>query len=166
MLDEGVGPYIAQQLLARYEFPPQVEVADRGTMGMALLSDLKRFDIVLVVDAVDNTGEEPGTVVTFLPEEIAPYQAFHGAHDTRFVDVLQAAALMGYTPEGHCLGVQVQNMHPATYTTGLTPPVQAAVPLMISAILGFLTQHGATAIDKETGQPWIDAQPPVKERNK
>jgi hydrogenase maturation protease len=126
-------------------------------MGMALLGDLKHFDVVLVVDAVDNTGEEPGTVVTFLPEDIAPYQAFHGAHDTRFIDVLQAATLMGYTPEGHCLGVQVLDMHPAEYSIGLTEPVAAAVPLMVSAVLGFLTQHGATAIDKETGEPWTNS---------
>ncbi len=51
-------------------------------------SELKRLDVVLLVDAVDDTGEPPGTLVTFLPEDIAPYEAFHGAHDARFVDVL------------------------------------------------------------------------------
>lgn len=142
LLDEGVGPRVAQELLERYHFPENVEVLDRGTMGMALLADLKRFDLLLLVDAVDTTGKPPGTVVTFLPDEIAPYEAFHGAHDTRFVDVLEAATLLGYTPEAHCLGVQVQNMHPADFTIGLTPPVEAAIPFLIECVLGFLNQHG------------------------
>jgi len=142
LLDEGVGPRVAQELLRGYEFPPEVEVLDRGTMGMALLADLRRFDVILLVDAVDNTGKPPGTVVTYLPEDIAPYEAFHGAHDTRFVDVLQAAELLGYAPEGHCLGVQVQDMSPADYMIGLTPAVEAAVPLMIECVLGFLARFG------------------------
>jgi hydrogenase maturation protease len=143
MLDEGVGPRVAAELLARHDVPSNVEVLDRGTMGMALLADLKRFDVVLLVDAVDGTGKPPGTVVTYLPEEIAPYEAFHGAHDTRFIDVLEAAALLGYTPEGHCLGVQVENMLPAEYAIGLTPSVEAAVPFLVECVLAFLAQHGA-----------------------
>jgi hydrogenase maturation protease len=142
MLDEGVGPRVAAELLARYDFPSTVEVLDRGTLGMALLSDLKRFDVVLLIDAVENTGKPPGTVVTYLPEEIAPYEAFHGAHDTRFIDVLEAAALLGYTPEAHCLGVQVENMSPSEYTIALTPSVEAAVPFLIECVLAFLAQHG------------------------
>jgi hydrogenase maturation protease len=142
MLDEGVGPRVAAELLANYQFPGNVEVLDRGTMGMALLADLKRFDVILLVDAVDNTGKPPGTVVTYLPEEIAPYEAFHGAHDTRFIDVLEAAALLGYTPEAHCLGVQVENMSPAEYVIALTPSVEAAVPFLIECVLAFLAQRG------------------------
>jgi hydrogenase maturation protease len=142
LLDEGVGPRVAAELVERYRFPEGVEVLERGTMGMALLADLKRFDLILLVDAVDNTGEAPGSVVTFLPEDIAPYEAFHGAHDTRFIDVLEAAALLGYTPEAHCLGVQVANMSPAEYTIGLTPPVEASVPFVLECIFGFLAQNG------------------------
>lgn len=150
MLDEGVGPRVASELVRRYSFPSNVEVLERGTMGMALLADLKRFDCILLVDAVDNTGTRPGTVVTFLPEDIAPYEAFHGAHDTRFIDVLEAAALLDYAPEAHCLGVQVENMSPAEYTIGLTPPVEAALPFLVDCILAFLEQHGVVAVRKDT----------------
>jgi hydrogenase maturation protease len=144
MLDEGVGPRVAAELLANFCFPDNVEVLDRATMGMALLADLKRFDVVLLVDATTATGKPPGTVVTFLPEEMASYEAFHGAHDTRFIDVLEAAALLGFTPEGHCLGIQVKNMSTATYTIGLTPAVEAAIPFAIECVLAFLAQRGVS----------------------
>jgi len=141
LMDEGFGPRIAQELTATYTFPNNVEVLDRGTMGMALLADLKRFDVILLVDAVDNTGTPPGTVLTYLPEDMADYEAFHGAHDTRFIDVLQAAELLGCTPEAHCLGVQVLNMAPPDFTIGLTPPVEEAVPFVIQCILGFIERY-------------------------
>jgi hydrogenase maturation protease len=157
LLDEGVGPRIAAELVAGYRFPENVEVLDRGSLGMALLSDLKRFDVVLLVDAVDSTDKPPGTVVTFLPEEIAPYEAFHGAHDTRFVDVLEAAALLGYAPEGHCLGVQVENMSPDEYTIALTPAVEAAVPFAVECVLAFLAQRGVQ-VDYLSGR--ISSQQP------
>jgi hydrogenase maturation protease len=150
LLDEGVGPRVAQELLERYDFPANVDVLDRGTMGMALLGELQHYASILVVDAVDKTGHEPGTVVTFSPEDIAPYEAWHGAHDARFVDVLQAAALLGYKIDGSCLGVQIANMTPAEFTIGLTPQVEAAVPTLVSSVLDFLASRGVT-VTKKTG---------------
>ena len=138
MLDEGVGPRVARELNEQHELPEGVEVLDRGCMGMALLTDFKRADKVLVVDAVDNTGLAPGTVVTFKPEDIAPYQAFHGAHDTRLIDVLQALELLGHAPEVDCLGVQIENMTPADYTIGLTPSVEAALPVLVRSCLDYI----------------------------
>ena len=138
MLDEGVGPRVARELAENHEMPKGVTVLDRGCMGMSLLADLKDVDKVLVVDAVDSTGLEPGTVVTFKPEDIASYQTFHGAHDTRLTDVLQALALLGYTPEVDCLGVQVENMLPENYCVGLTPPVEAAVPVLVQSCLDYI----------------------------
>ncbi|MDR3307297.1 MAG: hydrogenase maturation protease [Coriobacteriales bacterium] len=154
MLDEGVGPRVAQELLQNFIFPNEIAILDRGTMGMGLLAEFKHYDTILVVDAVDNTGEPPGTVVAFAPEDIAPYATFHSAHDTRFIDVLEAAALLGYTPHGHCMGVQVENMAPAHYTIGLTPQVDAALPLMVYHILTFLAARGVEVIDQKTGAPW------------
>jgi hydrogenase maturation protease len=146
LLDEGAGPRVAAELRENHRLPANVEVLDRGTMGMALLADLRRFDVVLLVDAVDSTGHPPGTVLDYLPEDIAPYEAFHGAHDTRFVDVLAAASLLGYEPEAHCLGVQVQDISPPEYQIGLTPAVEAAVPLLVECVLAFLSQRGITPL--------------------
>ena len=154
MLDEGIGPRIAAELLARYVFPENVAVLDRATMGMQLISELRQYDVALVVDAVDNSGHPPGTVVRYTPDELARYDTFHGAHDTRFVDVLDAAALLGYSPEGHCLGVQVENMSPAELTIGLTPAVEEAVPLLLFSVLDFLAERGVKVVDRRTGEVW------------
>jgi len=154
MLDEGIGPRIAHELIERFEFPGNVSVLDRASMGMQLLSEFKSYDVILVVDAVDHTGHPSGTVVRFMPEDLARYDTFHGAHDTRFVDVLDAAELLGYRPEGYCLGVQIENMQPVEFTIGLTPAVEAAVPLLLYSVLSFLTKLDIVVIDKKTNEPW------------
>jgi hydrogenase maturation protease len=145
MRDEGLGPRVAAELLADWQLPENVEVLDRGTMGMALLADLKRFDVIVLVDAVDSTGESPGTILSYLPEDIAPYAGLRGAHDMRFSDVLAAAALLEYRPEAYCFGVQVEDMSFAAHTVGLSPAVEAAVPLLIDCVLGFLAERGVKA---------------------
>lgn len=141
MLDEGVGPRVAEELATHHTLPDNVDVLDRGTMGMALLADLKEAERVLVVDAVDNTGLAPGTVITYVPADIAPYQAFHGAHDTRLIDVLQAAELLGYSPKVDCLGVQIQTLAAEDFTIGLTLPVEAAVPKLVQSCLDYIKAY-------------------------
>jgi hydrogenase maturation protease len=154
MLDDGVGPRVAQELEARYGLPANVEVMERGTMGMALISDLRAVDRVLVVDGVDGTGQQPGTVVRYSPRDIAPYESFHGAHDCRFVDVLDALLLLGHEVQGSCVGVQVLNASPAEAHIGLTGPVEGALPLLIHTVLMELRALGCRVMDKGTGAPW------------
>ncbi|MBQ6453276.1 MAG: hydrogenase maturation protease [Coriobacteriales bacterium] len=152
LLDEGVGPAVARELMENYDFPPNVTVLDSGTMGMSLIGDFAQYDYILTVDAVDGTGEPPGTVFHFLPQDMAENRIFHGAHDTRFIDVLEASALLGHEPAGECIGVQIENMSPSQLVIGLTPQVAAAVPLLCETVLATLYGHGVRGIiDRSTG---------------
>jgi len=154
MLDDGVGPRIARELVDGYDFPDNVEVLDEGCMGLALLPVLDESDFVLTVDAVDGTGLAPGTVVRFKPEDIGNYSdTIRSAHDMRFVDVLEAATLLGYEVEGLCVGIQAANPSPSQPCIALTPAVEAAVPLAVQTVLATLVQHGVDGItSKETGE--------------
>ncbi|NTU89482.1 MAG: hydrogenase maturation protease [Actinobacteria bacterium] len=152
LLDEGVGPAVARMLIDTFEFPAGVDVLDSGTMGMSLLGEFRDYDFILTVDAVDGTGEEPGTVFTFLPEDMADNMVMHGAHDTRFIDVLQASALLGFEPVGECIGVQIENMSPENLVIGLTPKVEAALPLVCETVCAKLYARGVRGIiRKDTG---------------
>jgi hydrogenase maturation protease len=161
MLDEGVASHLARNLIEHYDFVCHddtavlcADILDRGTMGMSLISDMEYYDTILIVDAVDNTGKDPGTIVSFQPDDIAPYEAWHGAHDTRLADVLAAATLLGYTPQVTCLGVQIQDMYPSQYTMDLTPPVREALPKLEYHVCDFLHKHSVEIIDKRTGGIW------------
>jgi hydrogenase maturation protease len=144
MRDEGVGVRVAEVLMSSFEWPENVTVLDAGTMGIGILNLFRDADYLLVVDAVENTGEAPGTVVRLSAEDIAPNQVMHSLHDVRFIDVLEAADLMGIRPDSDFVGVQVADMGEDSeqMEVGLTPAVEAAVPDAVAAVLTVLAKRG------------------------
>lgn len=143
MRDEGVGIRVVEVLMSSFAWPENVTVLDAGTMGMGILNLFRDADYILVVDAVDGTGHEPGTVVRLSAEDVAPNQVMHSLHDIRFVDVLEAAELMGIRPASDFVGVQVADIGEDSeqLEVGLTPPVEAALPDAVAAVLAVLAER-------------------------
>ncbi|MDU1909051.1 MAG: hydrogenase maturation protease, partial [Eggerthella sp.] len=101
-------------------------------------------DVIITVDAVDGTDADPGTVFRFEPDAMARHSgAAASLHDLKLVDLFDAAALLGYEAEGLCLGMQVENPSPAVVTVGLTPKVDAALPLLVETVAGELARLGS-----------------------
>jgi hydrogenase maturation protease len=121
-------------------------------MGMGILNLFQDCDYLLVIDAVDGTGEQPGTVVRMTPADMAPNTIKHSMHDMRLVDVLEAATLMGTRPEVDCIGIQILDMD--GIAIGLTPAVEEAVPHAVEAALAVLEERGvhATPSDASSDQ--------------
>lgn len=144
MLDDGVGPAAYEELLARYEFPDNVALYDLGCLSLDMIEQVRDFDVILTVDAVDGTDAEPGTVFRFQPDAMARHSgATASLHDLKLVDLFDAATLLGYEAEGLCLGMQVENASPAFATVGLTPKVHAALPLLVETVAGELARLGS-----------------------
>lgn len=140
MRDDGIGPRVIELLRTGYTFPDNVEVVDAGTMSFMILDLLRGVDRLIIIDAVDNTEAVPGTVFRMTPEEIAPNQVAHSLHDLRLVDVLQAADLMGSTPETIAFGVQIEVIE--EWVLELSPSVETAVPIVAGAVLEELQSMG------------------------
>lgn len=143
MLDDGVGPAAYDEIMAAYDIPDNVTLLDVGCMALDMLSYVDRCDLILTVDAVDGTGDAPGTVYRFPPDAMARHcGAMASLHDLRLVDLFDAASLLGYEAEGYCLGMQVDNMAPEEYVVGLTPQVHAALPLLVETVVAELARRG------------------------
>ena len=140
--DEGVGVRVAEALMTAYEFPEGVDVIDAGTMGMGMIGLLRDYEHVVIVDAVDGTGEAPGAIVRLTPEEIAPSQVLHSLHDVKLADVLQAAAFAGVEPDVTFIGIQIESM--VTLVTELSPAVEKAIPTAVAEVLEHLERLGVT----------------------
>lgn len=147
MRDEGVGPRVAELLMAGYEFPDNVEVVDAGTMSYMILDLLRGVDRLLLIDAVQNTGEPPGTVMLLTPEDMAENQVMHSLHDIRVIDVLQAAALMDRAPETQAICVQIESIE--EFVLNLSEPVERALPVAVGAALEVLAEMGVRPTPKE-----------------
>ena len=142
MLDDGAGPAVYDDLHENYLFPDNVTLVDAGCMTMDLIPLVRDHDYIIAVDAVDGTGEKPGTVFRFAPEDIADHGVMQSLHDMRLIDLLNAAALLGFEARGMCFGVQAANRNPAVVTEGLTPAVYDALPLLRDAVLAHLIELG------------------------
>ncbi|MBQ9954396.1 MAG: hydrogenase maturation protease [Eggerthellaceae bacterium] len=143
MLDEGIGPAVYDALVEGYEIPDNVQLFDVGCMSLDMLPYVDSCDFILTVDAVDGTGDPAGTVYRFPPDAMARHSgAMASLHDLKLVDLFDAATLLGYEAEGFCVGMQVENMEPAEYTIGLTPPVYDALPLLIETTVAELAKRG------------------------
>ena len=144
MLDDGVGPAVYEELLTRYDIPDNVELFDLGCLSLNMIERVREYDVIITVDAVDGTDADPGTVFRFEPDAMARHSgATASLHDLKLVDLFDAAALLGYEAEGLWLGMQVENPSPAVVTVGLTPKVDAALPLLVETVAGELARLGS-----------------------
>lgn len=144
MLDDGVGPAVYEELLKRYEIPDNVELFDLGCLTLNMIERVREYDVIITVDAVDGTDAEPGTVFRFEPDAMARHTGANASlHDLKLVDLFDAATLLEYEAEGLCLGMQVENPSPAMVTVGLTPKVDAALPLLVETVAGELARLGS-----------------------
>ena len=144
MLDDGIGPAVYEELLARYEIPENVRLFDVGCLSLDMLPYVDECDFIMTVDAVDGTEAEPGTVFRYEPDAMARHSgATASLHDLKLVDLFDAAELLGYHADGLCVGMQVENPSPEVITVGLTPKVHTALPLLVDVVAGELARIGS-----------------------
>lgn len=147
MRDEGAGPRVVEILLKSFAFPDHVEVIDAGTMGFGILDVIRGVDRLLVIDAVRETGHPAGTVMILTPDEMSANQVMHSLHDTRLVDVLQAAALMDRAPQTVAVGIQIEAIE--DFVLELSAPVEAALPIAAAAAIDQLKAMGVEVTPRE-----------------
>lgn len=143
MMDDGVAPAAFDLMLDTFEIPANVQLLDVGCMALDMLGYVETCDLILTVDAVDGTGDAPGTVYRFEPDAMARHAGPEASlHDLKLVDLFDAASLMGYAAEGYCLGMQVENPSPSEFYVGLSPACEAALPLLVETVAAELDRRG------------------------
>ncbi|MFL6137326.1 MAG: hydrogenase maturation protease [Frankiaceae bacterium] len=143
--DDGFGSAVAQAL-ARRELPGGVEVADIGIRGVHLAYQLlDGYDALVLVDAVAR-GEPAGTV-TVLETSLAAHARSDDAappvdpHDMGPDAVLRLLAGLAGTLGAAVGRVLVVGCEPASLDEGigLSPAVEAAVPVAVGTVLDLVT---------------------------
>src|SRR5271166_981623 len=139
--DDGVGPYVARLLEARYDFEDGVEVADLGTPALDLIDQLSGKDAVILIDSV-KTEATPGTVLLYRKADIMRHcpAVRMDPHSPALVDALLSADLFGVAPpEVLLIGIQAQSLDVGC---NLSQSVQAALNQAISEVLRELDRLG------------------------
>jgi len=139
--DDGVGPYVARLLSARYEFEQGVVVADLGTPALDLIDELSGRDAVVLIDSV-NTQAAPGTVLLYRKADIMRQRPAvrMDPHSPALVDALLSAELFGVGPtEILLVGIKAESFEPCCALSG---PVQASLDKVIAEVLRELDRLG------------------------
>ena len=112
--DEGLGVRAVEYMRERYSVPESVELLDGGTGGLNLLTLMRDFDHVIIIDAVA-PKTAPGALYR-IPGKMLPKSPplMTTAHQLGVQDMLAIAALEGYDPE-----VVVIGMEPKEVSVGL-----------------------------------------------
>lgn len=152
MLDDGIGQAVYRELSA-YAIGEDVDVFDVGCMSMDMLEMVNRYDLIITVDALDVPGKDAGTIMRFLPGDMAsrPFGS-QSLHELKLADLFEAAELLGYSAKGVCLGMQVENASPADLSVGLSDPVRAHLPDLVDCVLAELVLRGVDVRERATGK--------------
>ena len=141
--DEGIGVRVIERLKRDYEFPPDVEVLDGGTAGMALYEHIIDRRHLIVVDAV-KTGRSPGTLVTLNNDEVpAFFRNKVSPHQLALSDILAALQIAGNSPPQ----IIVIGIEPLHLDTGLDMSATVAdqIGTLITMVVEQLSQLGYAA---------------------
>jgi hydrogenase maturation protease len=139
--DDGVGPYVARLLAARYQFDDGVEVADLGTPALDLIDQLTERNAVILIDSI-NTGAAAGTVLLYRKADIMRHRPAvrMDPHSPMLVDALLSAELFGVAPAD----VLLVGIAGGSYEAGcsLSRSVKASLDCVIAEVLRELERLG------------------------
>ena len=138
--DDGLGAAAVARLEAEYSAPPDVQLADGGTLGLSLLGLLTEADDVVLVDAVRADGP-PGTLVRLDGEDVSnAVRDRLSPHQVGVADLLDAARLIDHYPTTvTLLGLIPEAMDLAVVRS---PVVDARLDELVAAIVHEVQSHG------------------------
>jgi hydrogenase maturation protease len=138
--DDGVGPLALARIEGERLIPDGVRLAEGGTLGLALLSEITEARHLILVDAVA-TDDPPGTLVRLDGEAVADAVRDRlSVHQVGVADLLDAARLIGRYPDS----VVLLGLVPGRIGLSLTrtAAVDQALPALVSAVVREVEAHG------------------------
>jgi hydrogenase maturation protease len=145
LTDDGVGVKVAaavQQALAR-DGRSQVAVAEVAVGGLSLMEMMVGYDRVILVDAIQTRGGQPGGVLRLTLDDIAsalPTQHSASAHDMNLPTALEMGRRLGLALPRSVEIFAIEAEDVVTFGETCTPAVTAAVPVAADLVLQSLAR--------------------------
>jgi hydrogenase maturation protease len=150
MADEGAG-IEALKLLEERGIADHagVELIDAGTAFFAIVSDLKDYEKLIIVDVVRG-AQSPGTVYRFDLEDVKGGDVLVSLHDIGVVDSLRMEQLVGKVPDNIVFfGIEPEVIH---LSIGLSSSVKKGLEHLVDRVVEELKEWGVSAYPRENMQ--------------
>ena len=137
--DEGIGVRVIEAM-QEMDLPDGVELIDGGTASIDVLEFLKNREKVIIIDALQGGGGEPGTIYRFTPSDIRVKKpVYTSLHQ---VGLLEALTTLEYTGESVknviIYGVEVEKLG---WSLDLSPEISSIVPRLIEMVLEEVSEY-------------------------
>ena len=91
--DDGIGVIAIHYLKENFEFKPELELLDGGTLGFNLAEYFLDYDNVFIIDTI-STDDKAGTIYTIPSDELLGLGTYKKtAHEVEVVQMLEACEL-------------------------------------------------------------------------
>ena len=140
--DDGVGWRVAEEIARKTADRPDIEVDCVSLGGLSLMERLTGSERVILVDSIFTKKEPVGTVRTFLLDELPDLSSGHttAVHDTSLRNALNVGRSMDIPlprdEDVHIVAVEAENVY--NFSEILSPPIEAAVPHAVNAVLDLI----------------------------
>ncbi|NJK89831.1 MAG: hydrogenase maturation protease [Myxococcales bacterium] len=157
MGDDGIGPFVLEELQRRYEWPSNLRVEDLGTPGLDLVPHLSGLEGVILVDAVAARDHPPGSVLRYDRDEILrhPLSLRLSPHDPGLRETIQLLEF----ESGTAMTVVLVGIVAGSTEQGapLSDVVRAAAPAAVERVLNELARWNIAPQREnasQAGGPW------------
>ncbi len=137
--DDGFGPRVVE-LLSNFKLPENVELADYGTAGFVLASELGEYDLAIFADAI-KSDEFDLCIIELNPSDINDVEELitFSLHEARVEEMLILAKKLGMLPKKVIIvGCQPENLD---LGVGLSPRVEELAEKAAEVILKLLDKE-------------------------
>ncbi|RMA97855.1 HyaD/HybD family hydrogenase maturation endopeptidase [Hydrogenothermus marinus] len=108
--DEGIGVFVVKYLEENYQFNPNIDLIDAGTLGFRLMEYLEDYEHLILIDTI-SIKDKPGSVFRLTDEELVGIGSYHQtAHEVEVVQMLELTALKGNRAEVIIIGIIPENI--------------------------------------------------------
>jgi len=140
--DDGVGWRVAEEIARKTAHKLDVEVDCASLGGLSLMERLTGSERVILVDSIYTKQKPVGTVRLFSLTELQDLSSGHttAVHDTSLRNALSVGRSMDIPLPSdenvHIVTIEAENVY--DFSEKLSPPVEAAIPQAVSAVLQLL----------------------------
>jgi hydrogenase maturation protease len=133
--DDGAGLAVARRLREHLAGTEGVTVEELWAGGLRLAEAMAGYDRAIVVDAMEQGDQPPGSIRRLSLEELGATRTTTCTHDASLPAALEMRRQLGapVPDEIEVWGIEAQDL--VTFSEELTEPVARAVPRVVEAIL-------------------------------
>ena len=144
--DDGVGIIAINYLREKFEFEPELELLDGGTLGFNLAEFFLDYDNVFIIDTI-STDDEAGTIYKIPSDELLGSGSYKKtAHEVEVVQMLEACELHDKKAEVTIFGIVAKDIN--TVEIGLSQTLKSRFDLLIETLISNIEKLGIKVTKK------------------